>query len=341
MNNSTEATGSETLMEAIDSIINNEPSATVSTIEFYPSNGVLEQQEIEQDGGDDEVIPDSLPNSNASEDLEVIPIFSPCPSPTDISPTIQALEKDSTGVKEVLYDLSENRFDWPLTTEQLILRIPAIPELLPSRIVIQFGADFDQESKPAESAGETVSVEKVVTLPEPTASPESVGTAASEVLTDINRSEKPSEPMMVKKPDWMAKIDKEEDGFDYGVFESPFSRPVVPIPAVRNAQPPQLHSAAVKKRNNASHAATKPAVSVILRKKLKPSQKRPWCWNCKQLGHERPQCPLRVEQGIVNYTCFRCGKDGKTCRSCTDCGGKWRKQGPFRRQTKQKPGKRH
>lgn len=43
------------------------------------------------------------------------------------------------------------------------------------------------------------------------------------------------------------------------------------------------------------------------------------CWNCKQPGHERADCPLR-ELGIVNFVCFHCCEDGKTVKTCPKCG---------------------
>lgn len=45
------------------------------------------------------------------------------------------------------------------------------------------------------------------------------------------------------------------------------------------------------------------------------------CWNCRESGHERANCPLRA-LGIVNFVCFGCGEKGKTTKTCPKCGPK-------------------
>lgn len=105
----------------------------------------------------------------------------------------------------------------------------------------------------------------------------------------------------------MAKTDKESNNFDYGVFKSPFSRPEKPIPVAMIVQSPHLHSSAGRKPKPSGQADTKLPAAVMLPKfcqKMKQSQKGPWCWNCKDLSHDRSQCPLLLDKGVVNHTAF-------------------------------------
>lgn len=50
------------------------------------------------------------------------------------------------------------------------------------------------------------------------------------------------------------------------------------------------------------------------------------CWSCGGEGHRYSQCPL----GPPSLTfCRRCGRKGKTLRTCQACQGQWRRQGPY------------
>lgn len=334
----------EDLLRDINSIIEGTGAGTETCAEAKAE----EELEIIPDSqGSDatSVIPEMIPNpleSNAANfTLETSAKFSSYESLVSVGTAIKILDDNLSGAKSIEYPIGENKLNWLLSAEPLVLSIPAIPVLLPSKIILRFVEEVELDPRFADF----LPTEPLV-IDEP------------ETKVLVPPVTKPS------KPDWMAKIDAEvaasggtssdevsvtlaletrtspkevmvahameKKQFSYEVFLSPFSRPSRASDLTRDTQPPQRRF--VQRQKIMISGTTEPRTLSQFRPKLKPSQKRPWCWNCKGIGHERPQCPLRLEGGINNYTCFRCSEDGKTCKTCIKCGPKWRKQGPFKKQ---------